>query len=90
MTTATQNDPGAITDEQRELYEAMGEHGTSGTLLMSVIEKATGQQRAVVCTVGWDEDSKEYITRPILMLLESEDDMDRFQPPSGTSEHEGH
>lgn len=84
------DDPGPITEQQRELYDALEENGTDGTCLMSVTEKATGQQRAVVCSVAWDEDTREYVTRPIFLLLEHLEDMDRFTPPGGIADHGGH
>lgn len=75
-------DPGPITAGQRELYDAIEENGTEGTALVSVIETATGQQRAVICTASFDSDGG-CIMRPIALLLEHEDDMDRFTPPGG-------
>ena len=74
-------DPGPITAGQRELYDAIEANGTNGTALVSVVEAATGLQRAVICTVAFD--GEEYTMRPIALLLEHEDDMDRFTPPGG-------
>lgn len=77
--TQTQ-EPTRLTDAQRELFDLFTENGTDGTALLSVIEKATGEQRAVVATVVRDADNGDYIMRPIALLLELPEDMDRFYP----------
>ena len=48
---------------------------------MFVVERATGQQRAVLVHIEREADGG-YISRPVALLLEQDDDIDRFTPPT--------
>lgn len=75
-------DPGPITEHQKDLFDLF--EVPRGVALMSVIEKGTGAQRAVLVIVR--ERGDDVDVRPIAMLLDREDDIDLFGPPPGAIE----
>lgn len=70
-------EPTRLTDRQKEIADELNLH--AATCVLSVIEVATGEQRAVVCWVDRAPDGS-CTMHPLAMLLDQDDDMDRFYP----------
>ena len=69
-----------LTEQQRKLFDALDLPGDMA--LISTIEKSTGKHRAVVAFVDVDEANGSITMHPVAMLLDGEDDIDLFEPPS--------
>jgi hypothetical protein len=75
MTEIAIPEPTALSELQTAMYTSLHLPFTNIALL-STIEKATGQQRAVIVTLEEDDDT--VLMRPLAMLLDREGDLDRF------------
>lgn len=77
MTDPT-DDPGPLTDVQRDIFVDL--EMPSDIILLSVTEKATGLQRALIAHIDRSNlDAVEVM--PLAMILDGEHDIDRFTPP---------
>jgi hypothetical protein len=77
MTQALSGSP--LTDIQKAMFEGLGLDNFENLALLSVQEKSTGRQRAVV--VRMDHDGDSVLMNPVAMLLDDDDDLDLFDPP---------
>lgn len=69
-----------LTDHQKAMFESLNLDEFGNLALVSSVEKATGKHRALVMRVDVDGDG--YKLFPVAMLLDSDEDLDLFEPPS--------
>ncbi len=71
-----------LTDEQKAMFKALGLDDFANLALVSTVEKATGKHRALVMSMSIDEDDNSVEMFPVAMLLDGDDDIELFEPPS--------